>query len=139
MKKLNLFLLISVLILAFFSFKKFPFGAPDNQEKFIKTELFFGLNKTDGTKVSDKEWEAFSDTVISKIFSKGTTTMKSEGRWLSGDSLIKEDSRVVIYFSRIYEMTDEFSASIDTLREKYKRYYLQEAVLRTDEFINASF
>lgn len=139
MTKLNVFLITLLVIFLSYSFRKFPNGAIDKEEKFIKTELYFGLNKTDGSRVSEKEWESFSDTVISKIFFKGTTTMKSEGRWLSGDSLIKEDSRVVIYFSRIYEMTDEFSGSIDTLREKYKRYFLQEAVLRTDEFISASF
>ena len=130
---------LSVLIIALFSFSKYPFSKIDNEEKFIRTELFFGLNKTDGTKVSETEWEAFSDTVVSKVFCKGATTMKTEGRWLSGSTLIKEESRVVIYFSRLYEMTDEFSAEIDSVREKYKRYCLQEAVLRTDEFINASF
>ncbi|HMQ69305.1 MAG TPA: DUF3574 domain-containing protein [Ignavibacteria bacterium] len=122
-----------------FSFKNFNFGTAGSEEKYIKTELFFGLNKPDGSVISEQEWESFADTVISKTFSKGATILKSDGRWLSGDTLIKEDSRVVIYFSRIFEMTEEFSDKIDLLREKYKKYYDQEAVLRTDDFINASF
>lgn len=129
----------SLIILAMIPLKKAVMTPLDKEEKFIKTELFFGLNKTDGTVVSEPEFESFADTVISKVFSKGATIMKSDGRWLSGDSLIKEQSRVVIYFSKIYEMTDEFSEKIDVIREKYKTYYRQEAVLRTDEFINASF
>jgi len=132
---------LSLVILALFPLKKSVMTSvpSDKEEKFIKTELFFGLNKTDGATVSEAEWESFADSVVSKVFYKGATIMKSDGRWLSGDSLIKEQSRVVTYFSRLYEMTDEFSEKIDLIREKYKAYYKQEAVLRTDEFINASF
>ena len=130
---------LSLVILALFPLKKNVINPVEKEEKFIKTELFFGLNKTDGTTVSEAEWESFADTVVSKVFYKGATIMKSDGRWLSGDSLIKEQSRVVTYFSKLYEMTDEFSERIDLIREKYKAYYKQEAVLRTDEFINASF
>ncbi len=136
---LKLLFNLSLVILALIPLKKQILSPADREEKFIKTELFFGLNKTDGTAVSEPEFESFADTVISKVFSKGATIMKSDGRWLSGDSLIKEQSRVVIYFSKIYEMTDEFSEKIDVIREKYKSYYKQDAVLRTDEFINASF
>ena len=112
---------------------------PDNDKKFIKTELYFGLNRIDGTKITELEWEAFADSVISKTYTKGATILKCDGRWLDGETLIKEESRIVVYFSKIYEMTDEFSAEIDLIREKYKTYYHQQAVLRTDEFINASF
>lgn len=139
MNNLNKLFFLTVIVITIFSFRQFQFGAIDSEEKFIKTELFFGLNKTDGGKVTEAEWESFADTVISKVFYKGATIMKSDGRWLSGDVLIKEESRVVTYFSRLYEMTDDFSAQVDLIRERYKKYYLQEAVLRTDEFINASF
>lgn len=130
----------SIIVMSVLPFTKNSRQVPfDNYEKYIKTELFFGLNKTDGSKVSDEEFDMFADTVISKVYTSGATILKSDGRWLDGEKLIKEESRVVIYFSKIYEMTDEYSARIDTIREKYKRYYLQQAVLRTDEFINASF
>jgi len=132
-------LYFTITIAALLPFKKTSLTPFDNEEKFIKTELFFGLNKIDGTKINEKEWEAFADSVISLTFTKGATILKGDGRWLQGSELIKEESRIVVYFSKLYEMTDEFSAKIDTIREKYKRYYQQEAVLRTDEFINASF
>ncbi|MEO8665535.1 MAG: DUF3574 domain-containing protein [Ignavibacteria bacterium] len=130
---------LSMVITALLPFKKNLVTPLDNEEKFIKTELYFGLNKPDGSKIAETDWEAFSDTVISKVFTKGSTILKSDGRWLDGDELIKEESRVVIYFSKIYAMTDEFSGKIDVIRDKYKLYYRQQAVLRTDEFINASF
>jgi len=130
---------LTLIVFGIFSFKKNSIVPLDNEEKFIKTELFFGLNRIDGTKINESEWEAFSDTVISNVFTKGATIMKLNGRWLQGNELIKEESRVVIYFSKLYEMTDDFSSRIDLIREKYKKYYQQEAVLRTDEFINASF
>lgn len=139
MKNYTALFILTLMVFGLFSFKKNSIVPLDNEEKYIKTELFFGLNKIDGSKVTEAEWEAFSDSVISNVFTKGATIMKSNGRWLQGTELIKEESRVVIYFSRLYEMTDEFSAQIDMIREKYKKYYMQEAVLRTDEFINASF
>lgn len=117
----------------------FRHSAIEQEEKYIRTELYFGLSRPDGGFISEGEWVAFCDTVISKTFVNGATILNSDGMWLQDGVLIKEDSRMVIYFSRLYEMTDEFSASIDTLREKYKRYYKQQAVLRTDEFVNASF
>lgn len=139
MTKFKTFLALSIIILSLSPFINTTVSSFDKEEKFIKTELFFGLSKPDGSTISDSEFDAFADTVISKVFNKGATIMKSDGRWLEGDKLIKEESRVVIYFTKLYEMTDEFSDRVDEIREKYKIYYQQEAVLRTDEFINASF
>lgn len=130
---------LSLVVSSLISFFKIPVESADSEHKYIKTELFFGLNRIDGSKITEQEWESFSDSVISKVYTKGVTILKTDGRWLDGEKLIKEESRIVVYFSRIYEMTDEFSSEIDSIREKYKRYYQQQAVLRTDEFINASF
>lgn len=130
---------LTLIVSAIYPVKNSVKKAVDSDKNYIKTELFFGLNRIDGSKISEQEWESFSDSVISKTYTKGATIFKTDGRWLDGDNLIKEESRIVVYFSRLYEMTDEFSARIDTIREKYKRYYQQQAVLRTDEFINASF
>lgn len=131
--------ILTMLINIVFPVKQAFISNQDNDKKYIKTELFFGLNRIDGTRITESEWEAFADTVISKTYTKGATILKCDGRWLDGESLIKEESRIVVYFSRIYEMTDEFSGEIDLIREKYKLHYQQQAVLRTDEFINASF
>ena len=131
--------ILTMLFNFLFPVKETFLSSKDADKKYIKTELFFGLNRIDGTKITEMEWEAFADTVISKTYTKGATILKCDGRWLDGETLIKEESRIVVYFSRIYEMTDDFSAEIDSIREKYKFYYQQQAVLRTDEFINASF
>ncbi len=50
--------------------------------------------------------------------------------------IVREESRLAIF---IIKMNDSLSAQIDTVRAKYKRYFNQSSVLRTDQLINASF
>lgn len=102
-----------------------------------KTELYFGLTKNTGGIVTQEEWNAFEDSVIVKVFSSGSTTLDSRGRWLNeNNDVIKENSRIVV---AVNIMTPELSAAIDTIREKYKRYYAQSSVLRIEQNAEVSF
>jgi radical SAM superfamily enzyme len=42
---------------------------------------------------------------------------------------VSENTRLVVV---LHEMTDSLSASIDTLRERYKAAFRQESVMRVD-------
>jgi hypothetical protein len=125
-------LLISVSL--FYSFRIKDNGEGD---KWTKTELYFGMSKNSGGYVSTEEWNAFEDSVIVKVFSAGSTTIDSKGRWLNenGD-VIKESSKLVM---AVNKMTPELSAEIDTVREKYKRYFDQSSVLRIEYEASVSF
>lgn len=103
----------------------------------IKTELFFGLSKKTGGYVTQDEWNAFEDSVIVKVFSSGMTTIEGKGRWINenGD-VIKENSRIVVALN---QMTPELNEQIDTIREKYKKYFDQSSVLRVDCKAEAGF
>jgi len=50
--------------------------------------------------------------------------------------VISEKSKVVVL---INEMTPGVSAQIDSVREKYRRYHHQTAVLRVDQKVKISF
>lgn len=105
--------------------------------KFTKTELFFGLSVPDGTKVTAQQFQAFSDTVIAKSFSEGSTIFDAKGQWLGNNGvLVSEDTKVVIVLNK---MTPETSRKIDEIREKYKKYFKQEAVLRIDAKVKGAF
>lgn len=136
---LKSFFYVSMIITGLFPFRNTFIKQPDRDDNFVKTELYFGMNKPDGSTVSESEFDAFSDSVICKVFSKGATILNSDGVWLGRTGLVKEDSRIVICFSKADEMNEEFSSQIDEVREKYKKYFKQEAVLRTDEYVEASF
>lgn len=45
----------------------------------IKTELYFGLQKPDGTTVSEEEWQAFIDKSVSPLF-EGFTVIDVSGQ-----------------------------------------------------------
>ncbi|MEO8512355.1 MAG: DUF3574 domain-containing protein [Ignavibacteria bacterium] len=131
-KRKILFAIISIITV---SVALFAFRPADNN--YTKTELYFGQSKNTGGKVSQEEWNAFEDSVIVKVFSSGSTTFETRGRWLNenGD-VIKEDSRIVM---AVNKMTPELSAEIDSIREKYKKYFSQSSVLRIDQTAEVSF
>lgn len=124
------FALLIAVSLVFYSFK--------NDEKiFVKTELYFGQSRNDSGNVLVEEWQAFEDTVISKTFSNGSTIHDANGKWMNEyGTVISEKTKVVVL---INEMNPEVSAQIDSLREKYKRYYWQSSVLRVDQKVDISF
>jgi hypothetical protein len=107
------------------------------ENNYVKTELYFGQSKNSGGIVSEVEWNAFEDSVIVKVFSSGSTTFETRGRWLNeNNDIIKENSRVVM---AVNKMTPELSAQIDSIREKYKKYFSQSSVLRIDQAADVSF
>jgi Protein of unknown function (DUF3574) len=107
------------------------------QKSYVKTELYFGLSKNTGGYVSQDEWNAFEDSVIVRVFSSGSTTLESRGRWMNeNNDVIKENSRIVV---AVNVMTPGLSDLIDSIREKYKRYFDQSSVLRIDYRAEVSF
>lgn len=106
-------------------------------QKMTKTELFFGLSKPDGQVISTKDWQAFADTVIAKTFTEGLTIIDARGQWLGQDGkLVSESSKMLIVISIL---SSERSKQIDLVREKYKKYFQQESVMRVDKPVRVAF
>lgn len=106
-------------------------------QKMTKTELFFGLSKPDGQIISSKDWQAFADTVIAKTFTEGLTIIDARGQWLGQDGkLVSESSKMLIVISIL---SSERSKQIDLVREKYKKYFQQESVMRVDKPVRVAF
>ncbi|MDF7817122.1 DUF3574 domain-containing protein [Runella sp. MFBS21] len=105
--------------------------------RMTKTELYFGLSKPDGSVISPQAWQAFADTVIATTFIEGSTIIDGQGQWLGKNSqLISEPSKILIILSKL---TPKRSTQIEIVREKYKKYYEQEAVMRIDETMKVAF
>ncbi len=104
-----------------------------------KTELFFGLSKPkpDGQIISAKDWQAFADTVIAKNFTDGSTLIDARGQYLGENGkLIAESSKMLIIVSKL---NSKRSKQIDLVREKYKKYFQQESVMRVDKPMRVIF
>jgi len=106
--------------------------------KLVETDLYFGLSKPDGGKVTEQEWNSFRDNQVCKVFKEGNTVIDATGSWLDQQTKksVTEPTRVVIY---LHKNTNKISAQIDSLRQLYKTMFGQESVLRVDKKVTASF
>lgn len=110
------------------------FIAPEiGAEPWLRTELFFGAAKPDGTAVTDAEWNAFLDAEITPRFPDGLTVLEGAGQWQEADGdIIEERSRIVVLlYPR--EASTESNAEIEEIRAAYERSFKQESVLRADD------
>ena len=113
--------------------RRVPEGSQRRQAlAFVRTELFFGTAKPEGV-VTDDEFRAFVDEVVTPFFPEGLTVVKADGQFRGADGqTIKEDSYVLIL---LYPVEDQKASSrnIDEIRRDYMNRHRQESVLRVDD------
>jgi len=98
----------------------------------IKTELYFGLSRPDGGVVSEAEWEGFVDEYITPRFKEGLTIVNANGQWMGENGeLVKEETKIVIL---LHSDSEDAKAAIEYIRDKYKRLFDQEAVVRVTSY-----
>jgi hypothetical protein len=99
---------------------------------FIRTELFFGSLKPDGSLVSEEAFLAFLDAEITPRFPDGLTLLTGLGQFLNAQGdIVQEPSRLLILLYPVGERRDS-SEKIEQIRGRYKRMFDQESVLRAD-------
>ena len=99
---------------------------------FTRTELFFGSLKPDGSVVSEEAFLGFLTAEITPRFPNGLTLLTGLGQFLTAQGAMhQEPSRLLILLYPVEEERDS-SEKIEQIREKYKRMFHQEAVLRAD-------
>ena len=100
--------------------------------KFLRTELYFGRSKPDGTLVTESEWSEFLSDVVSPRFPEGFTILSGKGQYRNAKgAIISESSEVLVI---MYPSKGKrFSRSkIEEIRYAYKKRFDQESVLRVD-------
>lgn len=106
-------------------------------ELWARTELYFGLSRAGGPDITDEEFAAFVDTVVTPRFPDGLTLLSGDGQFRGvGGVVVKESSRVLILF---YPWTGRRNRAVDRIRELYKEAFEQQAVLRVDGTSCVSF
>lgn len=112
-------------------------AACQTQDRMVRTELFFGLSRPDGGMVSQREFSAFVDEVITPRFPQGLTILAGDGQWREkSGNIAHEPSRIVIL---VHADDRESDRSIEEIRESYKSRFRQEAVMRIDEVERVRF
>ncbi|MEU0089031.1 DUF3574 domain-containing protein [Kribbella sp. NPDC006257] len=104
----------------------------------VRTELFFGTDKP-GPDVTDWQFQQFINKTITPRFPLGLTVLSGNGQWQEDNgSVTKERSKVVVLIYSLDEQQQD-SKKIEEIRDKYKKQFQQESVLRTDTTEQVSF
>ena len=98
---------------------------------YLRTELFFGMDKPTGGAVSEEEWQKFVADVVTPRFPDGLTIDDALGQYLDGKKLVREKSKqlILIYPRRTRSFA---SRKIEEIRSAYIRAFDQKSVLRVD-------
>jgi hypothetical protein len=100
---------------------------------FIRTELFFGTQKPNGTEVTEAEFQRFVDQEITPRFPEGLTLLTGYGQFRnSTGQIIQETSKLLILLYPLADGADK-SAKIEQIRTVYEQQFQQESVLRSDD------
>ena len=103
----------------------------DRGRPFARTELFFGKAKPDGSMVTDEEFRAFLDEVITPRFPNGLTMLSGAGQFRGSSGMIQREGAVFVILLYPADEQDS-SARIEEIRNRYRKTFAQESVLRVD-------
>lgn len=106
---------------------------------FVRTDLFFGLGKPNGSEVTAAEFQRFLAGKVTPQFPDGLTVISGRGQFQDGRGrMVKEPANVLIIISPL-ERSPHHNQKIEQIRNAYKTAFHQESVLRTDELTCVSF
>lgn len=100
-------------------------------EQFARTELFFGTERP-GPDVTNRQFKAFVDRVVTPRFPDGLTQYDASGQFRdSTGRIVKEQSKVIVL---LYPIADagQSTVKIEEIRDIYEKAFEQESVLRAD-------
>jgi hypothetical protein len=100
-------------------------------EPWVRTELYFGLSRSDGPLVTEEQWRRFTAFVTAQ-FPAGMTILHADGQYRDNSgALIREPSRVIILLYSKSSAPDA-DARIQAVSDRYIHDFQQESVLRVD-------
>jgi hypothetical protein len=104
---------------------------PDS-EPWVRSELYFGTTKDDGTAYSEAEFEAFLDNEITPRFPDGLTLLAGLGQYKNSEGTIVQERSQLLIILYPPESGAESSANLEEIRDAYETQFHQESVLRAD-------
>jgi Protein of unknown function (DUF3574) len=100
---------------------------------FIRTDLYFGRNKSDGAEVSRKEFDGFLSGFVTERFPDGLTVLQGRGQFLNSEGEVERERSAVLILLYPVNVRNEKHLKIEEIREEYKKRFLQQSVLRVDD------
>jgi hypothetical protein len=112
-------------------------GVRHSELFWIRTELYFGMNRRDGASVTDSQWQTFVSQEVTPRFPKGFTVVPADGQYMdqSGNMTI-EHSRVLVI---LHADNADARHKIAEICSLYCKQFDQESVMRVDSEAGVSF
>lgn len=107
--------------------------AETDEQPWVRTELFFGTSKPDGTAVTEAQWKGFLDAEITPRFPDGLTVLTGLGQWQEEDNDIVQERSLLLILFYPREFALDSGAKIEAIRAAYEQQFQQESVLRSDD------
>jgi Protein of unknown function (DUF3574) len=110
-----------------------------------RTELFFGLRKSNGIEVNSGEFQRFLDREVTPRFPDGFTVISGQGQFKDTRGVIlQERSKLLILLYPIAATSDSpqerlRQRQIEQIRKAYVTAFQQQSVLRADNLSCAAF
>jgi hypothetical protein len=103
----------------------------------VRSELYFGRLKPDGSVVTDAEWRAFVADEVAPRFPDGFTVLDALGQYRGRDGrIIAEPTKILLI---VHGPDARPRASVQELRDVYRRLFQQESVLLIESPARAGF
>ena len=116
-------------------------GCAASNSNWRRTELYFGSSVPGGGGVvSDADWQAFLDQVVTPRFPDGFTVVQATGQYRESNGTLErnERTRIVIVLHPPRTMRED-QAKLDEIAREYVRRFHQDSVLRTDGDADVQF
>ena len=106
---------------------------PRGTSAFLRTELYFGSNKPDGTAVTPEEFQQFLDAEITKRFPDGLTLLTGLGQFKGSSGVVERERSMLLILLYPVDSARSSGQKIEEIRTLYEDRFHQESVLRADE------
>ena len=103
----------------------------------VRSELYFGRQKPDGSVVTDAEWRAFVADEIAPRFPDGFTVLDALGQYRLKDGRIQTEPTKILLV--VHAPGSAPRSAIQALRDVYRRLFQQESVLLIESPARAGF
>jgi hypothetical protein len=94
----------------------------------VSDRLFFGRDIPGGGTVSDADWAAFVEEIVTPRFPQGLTIWRAEGQWR--DDAGRTVQEPVLIVEVLHPPGPAHDRAVAEIAEEYRRRFRQEAVLR---------
>jgi hypothetical protein len=111
--------------------------SPGAGQAWMRSEVYFGLSKPDGSAVTAEQWKSFVSEVVTPRFPDGLSIVDTVGQWRNSKGEIEHEASKLLVL--VHRRSREIERKIDEIRDDYRHRFNQEAVMKVATQVRVSF